>query len=419
MATTGADRYRRVVWGSVLACSACTLGQPLVDEAEPEAPGQVLPCFMAPRCDDPGMTFEVPEHPALLIAGCASMKLCQLGDNLIGQGGCPGDAPLDALPQHAKCQRLKVQAQPDEDELILNELEWSEVNLELHAEKPTTLTMSGGMVESVYLALHGPIALHVERMHRVNDLRIRGEATASGAPSVNMDEFLVEMLSIGSAEADFPGSVQVHALQLSDADIRAQRVVIESASIEHARLRADTINAADLTLKLALVETSNALWSSYGVEDSFLRFCGDARLIDGSLTRVGVNACLESPLRVYASLVSSSTVDGGFELDDVSLNNSRLAKNEQTRVLAFQTHVMSSVLCEGVEEFALDPTSDLKCSDCADPQGEQALCMLKIDGVSDDERARDPLPGNYCKAWDDFSPPDCEGDLRMRPERRR
>lgn len=85
--------------------------------------------------------------------------------------------------------------------------------------------------------------------------------------------------------------------------------------------------------------------SVFVAEDTDTTFCGDARLVAGSISSSPVKACPGSTLRIYNCVLASASLDGTFELDDTKVENVRLGVSDSTRIVAFDSRVTSSRVC--------------------------------------------------------------------------
>lgn len=401
---------RHIAMLLLLLTAACKVGQPLVGEKkfmDGELHGL---CSRPPMCDEFWGPAPTPDHPAQPLQGCASPKLCRLGDEELGLGGCPREK-LESLPLAAACAELELMLDAGAEDIVLDGVEWDEVNLTLRTERPVALVMRGGTLASVHMQLEGPVALRIEQLDLLQDLRINGAANGGGSPSVGLDLLHGNRFSVGAPEQPFPGRVEMHAVLLEDIDLRGAACTFESVLLQDASVRVDTLSFTDVTLARAWLEADRALVSAFSVEDSVLHFCGDVRLIDGRLTRTELSACLEHPVHLYASTFNSGVMDGAYELDDVNINGSRVGSRDTTRIVGYNTHLSTAQLCENLEQLALGGGSYARCSNCYDGIAEDAaVCAI--------EPLKDALSGNYCKAWQDLDqPPTCGGDLPTEPDR--
>jgi hypothetical protein len=177
-------------------------------------------------------------------------------------------------------------------------------------------------------------------------------------------------------------------------------------------LRADSLTVTDVTLQWGLIDAKNARMSVFKVEEAQLDFCGDARLVAGSVIRSNIKACSESVLRVYNSTIGSCSVDGSYEFDDTSLEYVALAVNDATHVVAYDSRFSSAAACPNLERLALGTGSTLKCSGCSEDLSEdtQPACVIgEIEGA---------LLKNFCKVWSQLEElPMCEEELPVNPDR--
>ncbi|HET8937637.1 MAG TPA: hypothetical protein VFN67_29540 [Polyangiales bacterium] len=393
-----------------LACAACTVGNPLVDEFMPDDGMFKIQCALPPRCILWSLPEEAPSHPVEMVALNTCMKLCAWGD--IQQNGCPQEAWESSLLKNAVCKGMELKLTSEDSELSWSGMDWQDVNLVLRADRPLRVSWHGGRLQHVYIELHGPIELHMDQFELFEDVRFQAEASPAGKPFIEVADVEGKTLSLGTEDKPLAGTFKLRAVHIGDLDIRADSLIIENTLVEKASIRADSLTLTDVTLHGGLIDAKNARMSVFDVDDATLEFCGDARLVAGSIVRSNVKACPESVLRVYNSKFGSCSVDGSYELDDTSVEYVALGVNDATRVVAYDSRVSSTAACSNLGLMALGAGSTLKCSGCSEQFSDdtQPACVIgEIEGA---------LLKNYCKLWAHLEElPVCQEELPSAPDR--
>lgn len=299
-----------------IACTACHVGEPLVDETDAE-PGAIrITCNMPPGCM-PVERGEAPQLAAIPVrVECEQTCIWQTASGT--SESCP-PSTLERLPSSAHCMNIALEPGAGSSELHVDDVDWQDVNLPVRAQTPLTVSLRGGNLVRVYIELEGPITLRMETLQQFTDLRIVGRANARGAPRVELRAERGYELSVGTIHAPFPGEIRITAGVYENIDVHAEAFTAESVSMNGARLRSDTITLTDVTLERGLIDTQHALWSAFVATDAALRFCGDARLITGQMARCAITTCEGSSVRMYNDSFVSGSLDGDFELSDTNL----------------------------------------------------------------------------------------------------
>lgn len=395
-----------------LACVACQVGSPLVDEIELEQANPHIQCNLPPRCERWTVAADPPNHQAERISLKPCMKICGWAD--IDQDGCPPEPPVTSWLTSAVCKDIEPKSDPEQSELSWSDMEWQDVNVVLRAERPLRIHWSGGHLQHVYIELHGPIELYIEQLELFEDVRVQAEGTSAGKPYIELADMEGQTFSLGVEDKPLAGSVKLRAVHLKDFDLRADTLTIENSLLELASLRVDTLTLTDVTLHGGVIDAKEKTrMSVFLVDDSQLDLCGDARLVAGTVARSTIKVCKDALLRVYNSTLASCSVDGSFELDDSSLDYAALGVNDATRVVAFNSRVNSAQICENLQLLGLGSSSSIKCSGCSrelDSETEPA-CAL--------DESLDKLLANFCPRWTELEMlPLCEQDgLPAGPDR--
>jgi len=394
----------------VLACAACHVGDPLVDEVDGDMGTLAITCNMPPGCM-PVARGEAHQLAAIPVrVECAQTCIWQTASG--GSETCP-PSTLHQLPSSAHCMNVALQPLAGTSELRVDDIDWQDLNVPLRAEWPLTLVLRGGNLARVYIELEGPITLRIEGLQQFEDLRFVARANAQGAPRVEISAEQGRELSAGSVEQLFPGELKLSAGIYENVDVHAATFTAESAIMQGVRLRANMSTFTDVALQQALIDTEHALWSAFDASDARLGFCGDARLITGQMSRCAVTSCVGSSVRMYNDSFVSGSLDGDFEMSDSNVENVQLAPRAATRVFAYGTALTSVNICEQVQQLVFGRGARIKCSACAEALVENLpVCAV--------EEPTHKWLQNYCAGWNDEDPlPLCSADTPIRANRAR
>ena len=393
-----------------VACSACQIGDPLVDVVDAE-PGRLrITCSAPPDCM-PVTRGEAPQLSAIPVRiACEQTCIWQTAGGTTAS--CPASI-LEGLPSSAHCMNLDLQLTAATTELRVDSVDWQDVNVPLLAQRPLTVTLQGGRLQRVYIELEGPITLRMVALERFDDLRIVGRSNPQGSPQIEIAADSGNELSVGSTQALFPGDVRITAGVFENIDLHTATFTAESVIMKSARLQAEATTLTDVTLERGLIDTQHALWSAFVATDAALRFCGDARLITGQMARCAITACAGSSVRMYNDSFGSGSLDGDYEMSGTSVESSQIAPLAATRVFAYATDLTSVNMCEHTKLVVFGTASRIKCSDCA-PTLEQNLPVCAV------EEATEKWLQNYCPGWTEETVlPLCRDDVPIRANRAR
>jgi hypothetical protein len=403
----------RVACLFALALSACTVGLPLVEQFDPEVPMPEILCHTPPPCAALA-PVRSPDHPAKPVSLSGCRRPCALGDDVLGDGLCRPEAAKNTLPVSAMCQEIEVQPTAETQTLSLTEVDWADINLTVAAQRPLLISIAGGKLQRVYMTLRGPVEVQLDQLAQLEDLRLVGSGNTAGAPRVVLTAARdATNISSGDAHGPFHGELAFRALQLANLDLRADVLTVESAFIDDASLRADTLELSDVTLQRTLIESTHTQATVFEAQDSSLDLCGDALLIQGRFARTAVTACDEARVHLYVSNLGSSSLDGPLELSDVNLENVRLGVSEPTRIVGFDLRMASDHLCRNVALLSFGGASTIRCSSCAE-EFEDAPPACQVQYV------KNLLDDNHCPGLDKDSVdelPECEADVPRKPQR--
>lgn len=379
---------------SALACVACQVGDPLVDVFPSDDGGLRILCTSPPECE-PVARGEGP-----MLAAVPMRFVCAEQCSVLSANGdsvsCPASA-LAQLPSTVHCRDIELQLPAATSELRVEAVDWRNVNVRVSAHEPLTLVLQGGTLAGVYFELEGPITLHMDALRSFADLRL----VARGAARVAIAAESGSELVAGSMEEPIAGEIVISAGSYDSLDVRAASFTAESATLTSARLETEMITLTDVSLQGAMVKTQHALWSAFSADNADLQFCGEARLIQGTMARCAVSACEGSNVRMFNDSFVSGSLDGDFELSDGNVETTQLGLRAATRVFAYGSSLSSVRMCDATQQVVLGSASTVKCSACE----ESIVASFPVCSVGD--RAPKWLR-NFCPAWaSDVPLPEC------------
>ena len=379
-----------------LLCAACTVGSPLVDEQDLNGGLAALECNLPPRCQPrPWEAPSVRASDPLDLQGCASEARCaplaaSSDEPTLGGAQC-GSETVESLPLVAACSRERLRAPVGVSELSYQQSSWSRFDLAIETHTPLQITLRAPELRAVAIRLQGPVTLELEDAH-VEDVRISGAANAAGEPRVSIVRMEARVFRVGDLEHSFAGAIVLRASKLREVELYARELHTESTRLEQGSVRVASLSAADTTLLQLDVQSEHTQLAEFDTQDTRLQLCEHATIIGGRIDRSIISACEGSTVRVYATIVGSSALDGAYEADDSNFENSIFGASFSTRVQSFQSRFSSDALCDGLQLLALDAASNIKCSDCdkAFETGDRACFIPPL------AMPPGPVRANYC-----------------------
>lgn len=400
-------------------CGACAVGAPLVDDQSVETGIGPIECNPPPGCDPP--TWEEPDVTAaepLDFEGCPQSQPCVSATNPDGESSrsasC-GTESTQALPLLAECSVQLLQAVPDLDELSYEGVEWRTFELSIESQAPLRVELRSPQLHDVTLHVTGPVALHLIDAE-LDNVQIDALASGDAEPSLELLRVHARLLRLGRPDSAFEGSVVVRASELREIDLQSSAFASESSTLEQGFLRVQRMSAIDTTLSaLDIQAAERSVLAEFSSIASRLRLCGYVSLVSGHFNGSTLEGCDSTLVRLYSSTFNSGTLDGRFESDQSSIENTMIGAATDTEILSFDTRLHQDSLCSGAVTLALNDTSRIKCSDC-DPAFEQAdpTCALPHP-----PGAESPVESNYCPVLPQHRDlPACDPSLPERSRRR-
>ena len=380
--------------------AACVVGAPIVDDDQAGFGADTLECNPPPSCEPRRLPrLELPPQTPLDLQRCAGQALCAPARASSDDAApvdsatqCAGE-PVDALPLAAECARQVLRAPQGVSELSYEGLRWTNVDLTVEATAPLRISLKGPELRAVAMHLRGPVELHVQDA-QVTDLRVFGARSAAGEPSVSLVSVEASQVRVGDLERPFQGTLQVRASKLHVIELHVNELDLESSRLDVGIVDARGLSAADVALVQLEVRTEHGVFTEFETRETRLQLCEYASLIGGRLDTSVLEACPGTLVRVYASSVASSTLDGAFLADDSNFENDLFGATQSSRLISYQSRVTSTSLCGQLDLLALDGSSKVKCTGC-DRSFEASPRACEWPRAPNTDS---PLQANFCAA---------------------
>jgi hypothetical protein len=388
--------------GAVLGGACDEVGAPLVGRRPPPpASPPTIGCTLPLECEPRAAPEVAPERSASPIdlgsCGGAASRSCVLrapaGDVEDGLGELGMDEGADAGPlvadsqmsctpalaaAGAECEALELVAEGGEH--VLTGLALRRVNLSIRATHPTLLTLDEADLESVFVAMRGPITLRVSRAQAALELRVVTTAGAEGEPALELLDVDGHDVQVGTKEGRFDGDVRFDRAHLQDTTLVVERLELESVAVEASRIEARTLTGADVQIVRSSLALGDALLSAFTLIDAHIERCDALTLLSGHAVRIALPACSGPPTRVYDTKVIDGHADGWIESDSSIWERVAFGVTTETRLVAFGGTLRSVNLCQATLGPMLGDGLAVSCSKCDGwSRPEQLPCQLKAD----------------------------------------
>jgi len=448
-------RALRIGWlAASVAVSACDgFGGALVgdiprDGRPPPTPNLVA-CPEAPSCADPvpRPALIAPSSEAFDLAGCAQgappLPVCPepreppvaADDDDAGvasfddpDAGSELDEPCEPLQAwqafaeraaEATCDELGARLEPDDTgALELRDARMDLANLVLRAERPVTVRLVEPSLRQTSIELRGPVRLEISRPRSLDELRIRGQASAAGAPSLYVAERSARGLVAGSPELPFEGTVDLTFVAASDSQLVADRVTVRSGTFYDGRIEAPQLDVLESELNQVTLRVGDGRIAASVVTLVEVTECGSFGLFASASTGSLFPACSDAPLRVYQSNVTDGLLDGVVDTDIADLCNVRLGQRSPTSLWLWSGTLLGSSLCEHTASVVVGGRAARNA--CEGPARQAgAICAAEEDQKLDDNACEQLRTAPQCEALPPHERPeqdrqDHEGRLRNR-----
>jgi hypothetical protein len=417
-----------------LLIAACDrVGEPLVDRLpEQSHEWPVVGCTMAPRCDARAPSEDT--HPPvevrpidLLACGTARSRSCVLKEATVGAevatSNADGDSDAGVEPETlvascmaqlglddaaAECETLELIAEGGEH--LVSGLRLHSVNLSVRASRPTTLTLEDATLDAVFVELQGPITLRVHGARQVDALRAVTSAGGEGQPRLELLQVDATRVQVGRVDAAFEGALRFDQVELQDAQLFADQLVLQSSAVDGGRIEARHLSTTDVQLSSTTLALGDAVLSASKLTGVTFESCDTLALIASTLRASTLVPCTGPSVRVYASNVIASRADGRFESDGSHWEGVAFGATADTELIGFSSGLQSVNFCGAARGPKLGGDVGVTCSSCDGWSGD-VTPACRIPG------SRESSTGpNYCPLLDVSTFGDCPEPV---PERDR
>jgi hypothetical protein len=344
---------------SLVACDG--VGRGLVDHRT-SGTATSERCAEASSCGAPRTVQPAPSEPA------------EFGDFSTCAETAPSLISVDSFPRaDCDCKNYAVQLhESSATPLVLDTGSFHHCRLQLSADRPSTLALTGVKLDDVAITLNGPVDLRLSEA-QLASVRVRGSSTNAGDPSLRVNRSQVVRLALAN-DQDTPTELRVLDSFLADSFLQASSVQFESVALNQSTLSAQEFEASDLMVGRSVLKLDHALFSASNLNAVTIEKCGRVRLIGGEMARVEIASCRE-PLQLYDMIVTSSLLDGALELDDADISTSSLGTREATSLLSYNSRLVNLTLCDRVGGARL-AGGLADCVACEGPlvSGEASVC---------------------------------------------
>jgi hypothetical protein len=239
------------------------------------------------------------------------------------------------------------------------------------------------------------------------DVRVTTAAAPAARSRIELEQVQATNLRLGDGEIAFNGSIGITRTVLTDTQIVAEELLLESVDVVGGLVQADVLTGIDSKLDATVLDAGQAVLSACRLQDMQVRRCGALTLIASDIERSLLGPCQEQPLRVYSSTVLLSLADGRIESDRSRWEASRFGSRGATDLLMWDRLIMSSSFCAGTRTARFGASADVQCSKCdAGLQTADAVCI--------EPGFESELGATACPAFE--APPVCaDPDVRQRP----
>jgi hypothetical protein len=387
--------------GSVLALTGCArVGRGLVGELEAGGsdfdggPLRIVGCKM-PSCADAG-------------AAIAEFEAVPLGE--LDWSGCDDVAEdTGALADGAElsCTRLRVRlddAPLESAPMRLHDLRLEQAELSLEASSPTQVILEAAYLDRVALTLQGPVTLHLVAPSELRDVTVRGTASAAGAPGLHLERHAAAALYVGSPEQRFAGSVTLERVAVTDSQIVAEQLRLESTTFYDGLIDAAVVSTADTDLDTVELRVGDGQIAAGRVRRLQVARCGRLELLGVESNNAWYTACSDGPLRVYNSAIFGGHFDGAIESELTVYSRARFGGHQPTNLTLWSGTLQSCAFCEHTGATVFNGVAS--CVAC-EPE------VFAEPGVLCHPQSATEYIGNFCQAFEQV--PACD----VLPERPR
>lgn len=407
----------------------------------PGPPSTLTACPRAPSC------AEAVARPALIAPPSEAFDLAGCGQRAPSRPVCPEPIEAPAVPDDdagvafddvdedceplrawqafvdgaaaASCIELGVRVEPaGAAALEVRDVHLDLVNLVLRAEQPVTVRLIDPWLRQTSVELRGPIRLELSKTRSLDELRIRGQASAAGAPSLYVAEGPARGLVAGSPERPFEGTVELGFVAARDSQLVADTVSVRSSTFYDGRIAARQLDVVESELDQVTLRLGDGRIVASVVTLVEVTECGSLGLFGTASKGSLFPACSAEPLRVYQSNVTDGLLDGSIDADVTDLCNVRLGQRSPTTLWIWSGTLLGSSLCEHTASVVVGARAAR--NGCEGPRRQTgAICAVQEGLPLDDNACEQVRTAPVCEALPPHERPeqdrnDNEGRLRNR-----
>ncbi len=344
---------------SLAVSSGCDgIGRRLVDRAPP---GGGLPpdvCVDPPECDEPP---DVMEHP---------LKAARQ----VAMAGC-GETPPQGGDQTVRCTPLRW---PEDEVGVIRQTGFTlrHRNWVIESEKPLDVYLEGAVLDDVWLALRGPVSVHLSSRSILTDVRVEMMAFVEGGvePVITMDESDGTDLVFASPAVPV-GDLTVKHSRLKGAQLAAATVMVESVVSTQLTVEATRFTAIDLYADEAQFGFDSAVIASSMLSLVRVTRCGEATMVNTIVNQYVMAACTQGSFHAYRASIGGGAIDGAVDSDGSSFSNVLFGADSKTDLHAWLTAFSDVNFCKR-STVTFGESTSVDCSRCDGGRRDLFACTL-------------------------------------------
>jgi len=407
-------------------CSACRVGDPLVDKV-PVPPSGGIAVANCARPEEHAEPVDCESGPMLQLSATAALPLrWQTCATMCGTTGavlepdddagqadlfvepyaCVPTESLDAAPSSTlSCatKRFAIEPQPTTATHAQNTISgarWQDTNIVLEANRPTELIIARSELTNVRLHLVGPVTMRFQDATTLTGVSISG---ASPDARVAFDDVAPEEITIGDSTLPFAGHIEARHSEFRQASWVIESAELDSAAMVDGFVSVQELVSNDGVLREVTMSLGHALFAPTEMVGVDIQRCASISIFGSKLGGVIIPRCTDEPTRLYASALLGGSLDGVIHGDSSRIEGTRLGRNEPSDFVFWGVHVSSSAFCDEIAGLKVSPNG-VQCSSCS----EHALepldkgCILPDDSF--DEVIELEGRRNFCEKLDMLEP---------------
>ena len=276
---------------------------------------------------------------------------------------------------------------PAEGELIMANVQLTQVELVITAARPARVTFEGARLASTRIELRGPVSLRFVAASTLENVHVIDATDA--IPSLSLVESEARGLVLGGDEETFDGEMIATRSRVAQTKLLVSHLTLENTAIDQAevaaeRLVAHTIEGKGLRLQVERGALAGASISAVRVER-----CGSLLITSSALSAFWLAPCRE-PLRIDRTSLKEGAAAGRIESKDTSWRRTMFAGGLATELEAWLGVIAESSFCGGTQRVATSGRTH--CNECGVLGASAGLLMCKPSELGDANAAVDATP---------------------------